>query len=503
MWIITIVYVAAVALLALYGANSLWLVFRYYRTRGKQPKADALTVFPQVTVQLPTFNELHVVQRLLQAVTSQDYPRNRLQIQVLDDSTDETLTVLRALVAEYQDQGVDIEVIHREERSGYKAGALAAGLPVAKGEFVAVFDADFVPPRDWLRRAVPYIVADPSVGFVQTRWGHINAPYSPLTMVQAIILDAHFGIEHPARNRSGYFMNFNGAAGLWRKKCILEVGDWSGSTLTEDLDLSYRAQIKGWRALYLSEVEAEAELPPQLAAFKNQQFRWAKGSAQCLRQLAGPILRSHYSLGIRLEALLHMSGYLCYPMMLLVLLLSLPLLWWGYPTNLPLAYLSIVSLGPPLIFIASQFVLYGQQPRGMAWWRRAAYVPLVLLFGFGMGATNAWAVIEGLVGRSNEWPRTPKFSVECRGDSWAHDPYAVRLSADVLVDLLFALYALAAVTVAYVRRLYWAMPFMLVYALGFGSVVVVTLWQSYESHRPVARKRPTRLATSPEATSDK
>ncbi|HEY64052.1 MAG TPA: glycosyltransferase [Caldilineae bacterium] len=478
MWIIVALYLIAAVWLTIYGGNSLWLTFRYWRTRRMRPTPPPLTNYPYVTVQLPIFNELHVVERLIDAVAALDYPRDRLQIQVLDDSTDETSLLLRALVSQYRRQGLDIELIHRDRRIGYKAGALSHGLARAKGEFIAVFDADFVPPRDWLRRTVPHLVAHPDAGFVQTRWGHINATYSPLTMAQAILLDAHFAIEHTARQRSGYFINFNGTAGLWRRACIEDAGGWRGDTLTEDLDLSYRAQLAGWRALYLPDVVAPAEIPPQLAAFKRQQFRWAKGSAQCLRRLASAVWHSEVPLQTRLQGLIHLSGYLSHPLMLVVLLLSLPLIWWGWPVRLPLAPLSLASLGPPLIFAVSQFVLYRGAPQGMAWWRRALYVPLVLLLGAGIAPNNTRAVIEGLLDREGEFRRTPKFRVERREDHWADKPYALSLSSDILVESSLAIYALVVMIAAWMRGLVWALPFLGLYAGGFLLVSVISVWQN-------------------------
>lgn len=498
MWIVAAIYLVAALWLAIYSGNSLWLTFRYWRTRRKGLPSLPCTTFPYVTVQLPIFNEIHVVERLIEAVVSFDYPRDRLQIQVLDDSTDETTALLQALVARYQAQGVDIELIHRDQRSGYKAGALAEGLAAAKGEFIAIFDADFVPPSDWLKRTVPILAAHPEAAFVQTRWGHINAAYSHLTMAQAIILDAHFGIEHPARQRSGYFMNFNGTAGLWRRSCIEAVGGWKGDTLTEDLDLSYRAQLAGWRPLYLPNVIAPAEVPPQIAAFKNQQFRWAKGSAQCLRRLAGPIWRSNYSLEIRLQGLIHLSGYFTHPLMLVILLLSLPLIWFGWPTRLPLAYLGFASLGPPIIFTASQYVLYAHSPQGIAWWRRALHIPLVMLLGAGIAPNNARAIVEGLLNRSSEFRRTPKFRVEQRQDRWADKAYALRLSADVFLDLFFTLYALATMAAAWWRNEVWAMPFLALYAGGFGLVTAISLWQNRRRRAPARPKRPSQWVPSSE-----
>jgi len=491
-WIIAAIYLIAAVWLAIYSGNSLWLAYRYWVTRRKRPIARPLRSFPAVTVQLPIFNEIHVVERLLNAVVALDYPRDRLQIQVLDDSTDETSALLQTLVAAYRSQGVDIDLIHRERRTGYKAGALAHGLATAKGELVAVFDADFVPPPDWLKQTVAHLVADPSLGFVQTRWGHINASYSILTMAQAMILDAHFGIEHPARQRSGYFMNFNGTAGVWRRACIDQVGSWQADTLTEDLDLSYRAQLAGWRSLYLPNVVAPAEVPPQLEAFKNQQFRWAKGSAQCLRRLAGPIWRSPLPFITRLQGLIHLSMYFTHPLMLVVLILSLPLVWWGWPTRLPLAYLSFASLGPPIIFLASQYVLYARSSGQMAWWRRLVYLPLVFLLGTGIAPNNARAIIEGLLDRASEFKRTPKYRVERAQDGWADKRYALGWSPGSLIDLCFSLYALLVVAAAWYRHDLWALPFLGMYAAGFSLVCLIT-WR--QNRQRVAVRRPSRSSS--------
>jgi len=476
---ISIVYLVAATWLALYGFNSLWLLFRHWRTRRQTLVAPALTELPVVTIQLPIYNEVHVIPRLLKAITTLDYPRDHLQIQVLDDSTDDSIAVLCELVKAHQSEGLDITLIHRERRSGYKAGALSEGLAGAKGRFVAVFDADFVPEPDWLMRTLPYAMLADDVGFVQTRWTHLNALYSPITMAQAIILDAHFAVEHLARNRSGCFINFNGTAGLWRKECILSAGGWSGDTLTEDLDLSYRAQIAGWRAVYLPDVQVKSELPPQVVAFKLQQFRWAKGSAQCLRRLARPLLRARIGLRAKLEAFVHLSGYCAFPLMLLLFVLTLPLVWWGPPTGLPLMHLSIASLGPPLSFLVSQIALYRGQRGPQSWWRRALYVPFVLFLGSGFAASNARAVMEGLLAiKANTWARTPKFNVASREDHWKGKSYNVALPRDTIVDGACALYAVASVIAAIVRGALWYLPLLSLYAVGFTLVALVSIWQS-------------------------
>lgn len=496
MWLIAALYIIVAIWLAIYGANSLWLLWRYWRTRHDRYQPPPVTDWPLVTVQLPIYNEIHVVERLLKAVTSLDYPRDRLEIQVLDDSTDETAITLQAAVERYRQQGFDIHLLHRVDRRGYKAGALSEGLARARGELIAVFDADFVPPAGWLKATVPYLVHDPGLGFVQTRWGHINATYSPLTMAQSIILDAHFGVEHPARQRSGYFINFNGTAGIWRRSCIEEAGGWQAATLTEDLDLSYRAQLAGWRPLYLPDVVAPAEIPPQIEAFKRQQFRWAKGSAQCLRRLAAEVWQSPRPLAARLQGLIHLSGYVSHPLMLVMLLLSLPMILLQWQAPVPLAFLSLASLGPPLIFGASQVILYRPRQDGLDWWARLLHVPLVLLLGTGIALNNARAVIEGLIGRPSEFRRTPKFRVESRQDRWVQGRYALPLSASTLLDLLLSLYAAATLAAAWAHGLYWAIPFLSLYCGGFLLVAATSLWQSRQrrarrQHRPAPSLAPT------------
>lgn len=496
-------YILVVLCLSLFGWNSLWLTYRCWRTRHDATPTPPLEEAPMVTVQLPVFNEFHVVERLLAAVTALDYPRDRLEIQVLDDSTDETTALARALVERYRRQGLDITLLHREERTGYKAGALAEGLRRAKGEFVAIFDADFVPPPDWLRRTVPHLVARPELGLVQTRWTHLNAAYSPLTMAQAIILDGQFGVEHRARNRSGYFMNFNGTAGLWRRAAIETAGGWSAATLTEDLDLSYRAQLAGWRVLYLPEVTVPAELPPQMAAYCAQQFRWAKGSAQCLRRLAGPLWRSPYPLMVRWQGLLHLSAYLCYPLMLVFLLLNLPVIWFDLTMPQILGGVSVATLGPLALFVVSQILSTKGQEAGWLLWRRIAYVPMALLVGSGVLVSATRGVIEGLLGRASPFQRTPKFRVESRQDSWRQRRYRSPLPPDLWSTGVLAAYVLALMILAWSRGSWWALPFLLLYEAGFLLVLGVSLWQHRQPRSRPSSRRSRGLRSAPQFAAHK
>jgi len=318
----TIAYFVALAGLSCYGLHRYWIVYLYYRHRGHVPRPTArFTVLPRITVQLPVYNEMYVVERLVDAVVAFDYPRDQLEIQVLDDSTDETTEIVDRKVRDLQRQGVDIQHVRRSQRHGFKAGALQHGLALAKGEFIAIFDADFVPDPDLLQRLIPYL-ADPRIGMLQARWGHLNAHYSLLTRVQSIILDGHFLIEQTARARSGRFFNFNGTAGIWRKRCIEDAGGWHADTLAEDLDLSYRAQLRGWQFLFLPEIIVPAELPVEMNAFKTQQHRWAKGSVQTCKKILPQLWRSDVPLKIKLEGTVHLTSNFGY-LLLLVMCLAL------------------------------------------------------------------------------------------------------------------------------------------------------------------------------------
>ncbi|MER2599672.1 MAG: glycosyltransferase [Caldilineales bacterium] len=483
--------------LAIYGANALFFSLRYGRGRRHRLAAPpAPPVWPHVTVQAPIFNEIHVVERLMRALAALDYPHDRLHIQLLDDSTDET-TALAVQEAERQrSAGIDVCVLHRSVRGGFKAGALAAALPQTQGDIIAIFDADFVPHADFLRRTVPVLLADAQAGFVQTRWSHLNAGYSWLTTAQALALDGHFVVEQSVRQRSGWFFGFNGTAGLWRRQCIEAAGGWQSDTLCEDLDLSYRAQLAGWRGLYLPDVDAPAEIPPQLAAFKRQQARWATGSIQAFRKLAAPVARSRRPLSHRIEGLIHLGAYFCHPLMLLLLLLTLPLLWFGDTAANPLrwlmAYLSFVSLGPPLLYTLSQHELH---PPRTAWARLAA-LPLLVLLGTGMAVNNSVAVLRGLSNRSVAFQRTPKFHVEAQHDAWQGKAYALPLNWLVAGESTALICALLTVAVAWQRGQWYALPFLLVQAGGFAAVVMLGVWQGWQRRAPQRRRSAARAAAA-------
>lgn len=489
MLFIGVVYLAAVLLLSLYSLQA--FVFSILTLRRSPvtspPPPD---VWPAVTVQLPVFNEMHVACRLVEAVAALNYPRQQLHIQVLDDSTDDTTLLLAATVRRLRARGFHIEHRHRQERTGYKAGALAAALPDAR-DLIAIFDADFVPPADFLRRAVPHLMADPQVGFLQTRWDHLNADYSTLTRAQAMALDGHFVVEQPARQHLGAFIGFNGTAGIWRKACIESSGGWQADTLCEDMDLSYRAQLAGWAARYCGEIAVPAEIPPQLEAYKRQQYRWAKGSTQCLRKHWWAVLRSQRSLPARLCGLLHLSGYMVHPLMLLVVLLSIPMLWWGDLRRLPMVYLIVSSLGPPLLLTLGQFVLYGRKPRH--WLRRMTAYPLLMLIGLGFTLNCTRAVIEGWWGKGGTFRRTPKFHVQAPADAWSSSPYALGIDWSILGEVMLGLYGLLAAALATYRHQLGVAPYFALYALAFTAVALISAWQARIVHRRPRQVTATRV----------
>jgi cellulose synthase/poly-beta-1,6-N-acetylglucosamine synthase-like glycosyltransferase len=474
------VYALLALWLAVYGLNSFVLTLLYLLNRRASfptPSTDRAAL-PPVTVQVPVYNEVHVVERVIDAVAALDYPRDRLQIQVLDDSNDETTRLARARTAFHRERGLDVMLLRRPDRDGFKAGALARGMLNARGEYIAIFDADFCPRPDFLLRTIPHFLDRPRLGMVQTRWSYLNADYSPITRAQALALDGHFVVEQMGRHRSGLLMSFNGSGGVWRRRCIEESGGWRADTLCEDLDLSYRAQLDGWECLYLPSVDAPAEVPPQIAAFKRQQSRWAQGSVQALRKLAGPILRSRrLNWGQKAMALVHLSSYLAHPLMVLLLLASLPSLLLPDFAPLPFGGLGLVCLGPPLLYAVSQQRLH------VDWGRRMLALPLLVLIGIGIAWENTRAVGRGLIHWGGVFARTPKFRLEGQDDRWANSGYRLRADVHTVVEAALALYALATALVAHATGNHGAIPFSLVYALAFGTVAGLGLVQTLAPRR--------------------
>ncbi len=469
-------YYSVLGILSLYGVHRLVLVALYYRARGGRPAAPPPpAVWPAVTVQLPLSNEMYVAERLLRAVARLDYPRELLEVQVLDDSTDETAGVVARMVNELGTAGLDVIHLRRVERTGYKAGALAAGLERARGELLAVFDADFVPPPDFLRRTVPHF-ADPAVGMVQARWGHLNRGYSQLTRVQAILLDGHFLVEHAAREGSGCFFNFNGTAGVWRREAILAAGGWEHDTLTEDLDLSYRAQLAGWKFVFLPEVEVPAELPVEVNAFKRQQFRWAKGSIQTARKLLARVLRAPLPWRVKLEALVHLSNNASYFLMVLLSLLLFPamLLRRGEEVQ------KLVAIDLPLFAAATLSVLAFYMV-GQVSGRRAnalyalRHLPSLMALGIGLAVNNARAVVEGWRERGGVFERTPKYRIEGEGDTWARKRYRARRNSSALVEGIFALYFVLCLACAVALEMWLSLPFLYLFLQGYLAIFLLAV----------------------------
>ncbi|GAB4476681.1 MAG: glycosyltransferase family 2 protein [Anaerolineae bacterium] len=491
--VLQILYTISAFGLAVVGLNALILSLIYLAHRREQPDPPPPLEdgsWPPVLVQLPIYNERHVVQRLIRAAALLDYPRDRLMVQLLDDSTDDTTVIAAAAVDEARAAGLRIEHIRRGERTGFKAGALAAGLARSDAPLIAIFDADFVPPPDFLKRLVPYFMADERLGMIQARWAHLNEGCSLLTRAQALALDSHFAIEQTARHRSGLFMNFSGTAGIWRRTCIEESGGWQHDTLSEDIDLSYRAQLLGWRFLYLPEVGVPAEIPPLMMGFKRQQARWATGTVQCLRKLGGRVLRAPIGPWKKLQAMIHLGGYLIHPLMLLTLLLSLPLLLLDGIEALPLAGLGAAMFGPPLQTYLAQRSLY-RDP-----WRRLLAFPLLMLLGAGIAVSNSRAVLRGLSGRPQDFRRTPKFEASQGSSGWAASGYTLPIDGDTWVELGAAAYAAitAAIALGAAPALF---PFMMLYALGLAYVALTSIQQSQVARRVRAKGQPLALSDRP------
>jgi cellulose synthase/poly-beta-1,6-N-acetylglucosamine synthase-like glycosyltransferase len=490
---ILIAYFAILTVLAIYGGYRIKQVIDFWRYRKFVPEpkgAFSEAELPLITVQLPLFNEMYVVERLVKAIAEIDYPVDRLQIQVLDDSTDETVKLAEATVEKYRALGFDIEYVHRSDRTGFKAGALENGMKTAKGDLLAIFDADFVPKPDCLRKLVNYFT-DPMVGCAQMRWSHINGNYNLLTRLQTIMLDGHFVVEQTTRNRTGGFFNFNGTAGIWRRKAIAMSGGWQHDTLTEDTDLSFRAQLMGWKFVYLLDEEAPAEIPVEINAFKAQQRRWAKGVMQVGIKLYPRIWRARLPLRVKLEMFFRLTGNISYPLMIVASFLQFPLLLVRY--NQPFYHLMILDL--PLLFFSSVsvFLFYGTA----VWYLderrspRMLHLPLVMALGIGLAFSNARAVLEALLGIKSEFVRTPKYQVEKNQDeTWKRKKYKRKRGLLPLLELSFSIYFLLAILYAINLHMWGTVPFLLLFFFGFGYMGVMSFLQSFSGGRLASLWKP-------------
>ena len=470
-------YCLALGLLLIYSFHRFWIVRLYYRNRLRTPESPGLPdPWPTVTVQLPIYNERYVVERLIRSVARMDYPRDRLEIQVLDDSTDDTVEIARACIEALRRDGFAIAHVRREGREGFKAGALAEGLKTARGEFIAVFDADFVPPPDFLRRVVPRL-DDPRVGMVQVRWGHLNPDYSLLTKVQALFLDGHFVMEHGARSRSGLFFNFNGTAGVWRRRCIEQAGGWEHDTLTEDLDLSYRAQLCGWKFVFLPDVVAPAELPVEVNAWKTQQHRWAKGSIQTARKLLPRVLKSPLPLRVKAESFFHLTGNLSYLLMAIVAVLIFPAILARTHMGWYKVFLIDIPLFSMATFAVSSFYISSQREINPAWRSQIKYLPCLMSIGMGISLNNAKAVLEALLGHRTSFHRTPKYRIEQPTDTWQGKRYRIGRTWMPLAELALSVYFCGLIGFCARREVYFPIPFLMMFGFGFLYIGAMSLWQ--------------------------
>jgi cellulose synthase/poly-beta-1,6-N-acetylglucosamine synthase-like glycosyltransferase len=457
--------------LAGFGFHRWTILFLYFKHGKKRPQPDrefTTEELPLVTVQLPVFNEMHVVDRLLDAVAALDYPQDKLEIQILDDSTDETVEISKAGAQRLRDRGFDAHCLHRTDRTGYKAGALEGGMKVAKGEFILILDADFVPNPDLLRETIHHFTNE-KIALVQTRWGHLNRNYNALTRVQALFLDGHLELEQTARNRSNRFFTFNGTGGIWRKSAIEDAGGWEHDTLTEDMDLSYRAQLKGWKFIFLKEVETPAELPVDMAGFKNQQHRWTKGSIQCCKKCLPSIWKSKYSLAVKLEATAHLTSNFAYLLLIALCFLIYPKNQWAPDLGTTGRYL----VDFPIFFFASISVVTFYAVAQIAinpktWLKEICYLPLLLALGIGMAVNNAKAVLEAIVGHETAFIRTPKYGIEGKKKmEIKKSRYKALKSLTPIVELLFGFFFLFVVTDAALSGNWPSAILLLPFPVGF------------------------------------
>src|SRR4051812_312400 len=463
----TICYLSVLVGLSAYGIHRYFIIYLFLKNRKRAPvPVSRFEQLPVVTVQLPIFNEIYVVERLLRSVSELDYPRDRLQIQVLDDSTDDTREITANCAAELRERGFDVELIHRIERTGFKAGALERGLATARGEFVCILDADFVPPPYLLRKTVDFFT-DPKVGMIQTRWGHLNRGYSLLTRVQAMFLDGHLVLEQTARSRSGRFFNFNGTAGLWRKSCIEQAGGWQHDTLTEDLDLSYRAQLAGWKFIFLPDVVTPAELPVDMNGFKSQQHRWTKGSIQTCKKLLPTIWRSTLPFYLKLEATAHLTSNFAYLLLACLCVLLHPSI--GGPQN---GWLRMLLVDVPIFLTASLsvavfYICAQRELHPRTWMKEILLLPALLALGVGLSINNARAVLEAVFNHKSDFARTPKYGIERKAQPWRSCKYMPLKSLLPIVEMAFALYFSYFVWFAIQHQQWLSLPFLAMFQIGF------------------------------------
>ncbi len=468
--IVLVGYFFSLLVLFVFGLHGFIMIFYYNKYRDVKNSQDKNFIpGAMVTIQLPLYNELYVVERLINSVCEIDYPKDKMEIQVLDDSTDETTQITARIVEQKLKEGFDIKQIRRGTREGYKAGALKEGMKVAKGEFIAIFDADFIPQKEFLKKTLSFF-NESKIGMVQTRWEHINGDYSILTRAQALALDGHFVIEQTVRNKAGFFINFNGTGGVWRKSCIVDAGNWAADTLTEDLDLSYRAQLNGWRFVFLKDFTSPAELPSEINALKNQQFRWTKGAIETAKKILPLVWRSKMPLRVKLQSTFHLTNNIVFPFILLAAILNVPLIFIknSGPHELYFAVMSLFVLA----FVSSfMFYLYSQKDIRADWRKKIVLFPLFMAGSMGFAVNNSRAVFEGLMSRKSEFVRTPKYKVVSNKDSWIGNKYSSKkLGMSVIVELIMEIYCLVGIAASIYFFELAALPFQILFFLGFAFV---------------------------------
>lgn len=473
----TICYMSVLIGLSAYGIHRYVIIYLFlkHRKRGVEP-AGHFDELPKVTMQLPIFNEVYVVERLLRSVSEIDYPKDRLQIQVLDDSTDDTRALTASCVEELQGRGFNVELIHRTDRTGFKAGALETGLASAESEFVCILDADFVPKPDLLKRTIHFFT-DPKVGMIQTRWGHLNRGYSLLTRVQAMFLDGHLLLEQTARSRSGRFFNFNGTAGLWRRSCIDEAGGWQHDTLTEDLDLSYRAQLAGWKFIFLPDVITPAELPVDMNGFKSQQHRWTKGSIQTCKKLLPTVWRSKLPLMIKIEATAHLTSNFAYLLLACLCVLLHPSAGGPQATWLRTLLMDVPIFFTASVSVAVFYICAQRELHPRTWMKEILLLPALLALGVGLSINNARAVLEACFNHKSDFARTPKYGIERKAQPWRSCKYMPLKSLLPLAEMAFAIYFTYFLWFAIQHGQYISVPFLAMFQVGFLYVSISSFSQ--------------------------
>lgn len=481
-------YIGSLLILFTFGSHGFIMIYYYLKYRHQRDDLTGeLTEYPHITIQLPVFNEMYVVERLIKSTCEIDYPLDKLEIQLLDDSTDETVEIVDKIVKEYRLKGFDINHIHRNDRSGFKAGALKEGLKTSKGEFVAIFDADFIPKKNFLQVVIPFF-KDPKIGMVQTRWEHLNRNYSLITQILALALDGHFVMEQQARNKANYFINFNGTSGVWRKECIYDAGNWEADTLTEDLDLSYRAQLKGWKFRYLTDFTTPAEIPSEIVSVKSQQFRWTKGAIETCKKILPRVWKSKYPLKLKIISTFHLTNNIVFPFILIACILNTPivLIKNGGQYDTYFTFMSVFVLA----FIASFiFYLYSQKDVYEDWRKRIILFPLFMAGSMGFAINNTKAVFQALINKKTEFVRTPKYLIVDKEDSWTDKKYVHnKISLSVIFESLIAIYSFAGVIISIVTLQISALPFQLMFSFGFGLVAYLSIKHVLDTNKRIGKQ---------------